>query len=191
VCSVSVAAVFFQGPLGREHWPEKHAAVIDEADAELIGAIGEGMVMAPLPASDVVVRRAGNPVVFGVGSFNLTAVPYTTLSAVNAAFFHPGTPESERRRIAREWCVEWVYCPVTWPVSPATLAALRDTPWLMEVASAGGGAVFRVMLFPEGKMQLAHRKGPLGTMSGLVQGKGRMRHGRDAARMPEGKRVSP
>ena len=159
--SFFVANLFFQGPLLRTHaegpFPQYHFATMKSVDAGLIGALGEGVVFAPKPASDIVVRQTGQPVVFGIGSFNLTTVPYTFLSATVAEFFSENTSEHRRMRIVRDWCADWVYCPATWPVAPSVLADLRSYPWLVEVASGReeGGAVFAVRLHLRDSVEMA------------------------------------
>jgi hypothetical protein len=151
VIGALVATFAFQGPLGRHRaqgpYPAWHAEIISEPDTWMLDRLGEGMLLAPAPAADVAVRLRGNPVVFGVGSFNLTDVPYTTLRDATAGFFHPETPDADRRAIAQEWCVEWVWCPDTWPVDPATRAALDASSWLHRVLAAGRGTLYRVAVF--------------------------------------------
>jgi len=146
--SMAVALGAFQTSLGRHHaegpWPELHAESMSTVDQRLLEHLGSGTVLAPAPASDVVVRQFGNPVVFGIGSFNLTDQPFPVLSERVATFLDPGTPDRERQRIAETWCVDWVYLPHTWPVAEATRRALEETPWLEAVAAEGRGALFRV-----------------------------------------------
>jgi hypothetical protein len=131
VSSIAVAVLAFQSPLGRAHadgpFADLHPEVLRVDDGRLIEALGEGMVLAPAPASDVVVRRKGNPVVFGIGTFNLT-----------------DRSDNVRRDIATRWCVAWVYCPATWPVNPAVREQLRAADWLVVVAEQGDGMVLRV-----------------------------------------------
>lgn len=149
VCSMGVAAFAFQSPLGRTGaagpYPELHAEIMHEADARMMDSLGDGMLLAPAPAGDIIVRRRGNPVVFGIGSFNLTDRPYAEPRAAADVFFDLETPDATRRAIARNWCVDWVYCPATWPVAAATREHLKAEPWLEVVAEEGDGMVLRVL----------------------------------------------
>ncbi len=148
VSSVAVAVLAFQSPLGRVEgrgpFTDLHAEVMRAADGALIEAIGEGCVLAPSPASDVVVRLKGNPVVFGIGTFNLTDQPYSELREEVEVFFDGETPDGVRQDIAARWCVAWVYCPATWPVDPVVREQLRASTWLEVVAEDGDGMVLRV-----------------------------------------------
>lgn len=148
VCGLLVATFGFQGSVGRARahgpYPAWHAESMTAKDAWVVDSLGDGTVLAPAPAGDVAVRLRGNPVVFGVGSFNLTDVPYTLLRDETAAFFHPATPDAARREIAQRWRVEWVWCPDTWPVHPETIDALDRSPWLRRELAAGRGTLYRV-----------------------------------------------
>jgi hypothetical protein len=148
VSSVSLAVFAFQSPLGRTNaqgpFASLHTEVMSAADGTLIEAIGEGMVLAPSPASDVVVQRKGNPVVYGIGTFNLTDQPYAELKEELEVFFDAKTPDAVRQDIAKRWCVAWVYCPATWPVDSVVREQLRATSWLELVSEHGDGMVLRV-----------------------------------------------
>ena len=150
VTSVSVAAFCFQSPVGRRDaqgpWVDLHAEIMSKDDGGLLEALGGGVVMAPAPASDVVVLQRRNPVVFGIGTFNLTDQSYTELHGVVDTFFSPETSDQIRREIVQAWCVDWVYCPATWTVDAKTRAALSEAPWLELRQTAGEGAVYRVHL---------------------------------------------
>lgn len=148
VSSVAVAVFAFQSPLGRTgargSYVALHPEIMRVDDALLIESIGEGTVLAPAPAGDVVVRLKGNPVLFGIGTFNLTDQPYTELREEVEVFFDAGTPDDVRRDIAERWCVNWVYCPATWAVDPAVRGRLRAATWLELVAVQGDGMLLRV-----------------------------------------------
>ena len=152
ITSMGVALIAFQTSLGRHNaegpWPKLHAESMSTVDQRLLEHLGAGMVLAPAPASDVVVRQRRNPVVFGIGSFNLTDQAYPMLSATVATFLDTATSDATRRQIADTWCVDWVYLPHTWPVAEATRTTLDATPWLEAVAHEGRGAVYRVKKFP-------------------------------------------
>jgi hypothetical protein len=148
VSSVAVAVLAFQSPLGRVDaqgpFADLHAEIMRLDDGRLIEALGEGTVLASSPGSDVVVRLKGNPVVYGIGTFNLTDQPYAELKEEVDVFFDAGTPDGVRRDIAARWCVAWVYCPATWAVDPAVREQLRGADWLEVVAEEGDGMVLRV-----------------------------------------------
>lgn len=149
ISSTAVSALCFQGPLdfraGVSPYAAYHSEVMTTADAHTMSAIGEGMVLAPIPASDVIVRTQGNPTVFGTGSFNLTDQPYAPLCDQVHAFFSPDATDGSRRAFVKEWCVDYVYCPDTWPLQVETVEQLRKTPWLVEIASEGRAALFLVV----------------------------------------------
>ncbi len=148
LCSIIVSTLFFQGPLGlrpRESpYASYHSEVMTQDDATLIDIIGDGIVLAPIPASDIVVMRKGNRVVFGTGSFNLSDTPYVPLEAAVKAFFSPKATDDDRRAFVNQWCVDYIYCPDTWPISPEVIRQLNEMTWLEKVAEHGHGAVFRV-----------------------------------------------
>ena len=148
VSSVAVAVLTFQSPLGRVDargpFANLHTELMRLDDAQLIETIGKGTVLAPSPASDVVVRMKGNPVVFGIGTFNLTDQPYVELKEELEVFFDATTPDDVRQDIARRWCVAWVFCPATWPVDSVVHVQLRGATWLELVAEHGDGMVMRV-----------------------------------------------
>lgn len=150
VSSILVATFAFQGPLGRANaegpYPAWHTEIMRTTDAALLAQLGEGTVLTPSPMGDVVERQRGNPVVFGIASFNLTDQLFVELRIETETFFSARTPDAVRRDIAKRWCVEWVLCPDTWPVDPAVRARLSATPWLQEVAAMGEGALYRVAL---------------------------------------------
>ncbi len=150
--SMGVALIAFQTALGRHNaegpWPALHAESMSLIDQRLLEHLGAGTVLAPAPASDVVVRQRRNPVVFGVGSFNLTDQAYPMLAETVAAFLDPTSSEATRKQIADTWCVDWIYLPHTWPVAEDTRTALDVTPWLEAVRHEGRGAVYRVKPSP-------------------------------------------
>lgn len=147
--SISISLLCFQGPLGRRDargpYPELHAEIMSGADARVMPQAWQGgTVFTTAPAADVFALRLGNPVVFGIGSFNLTDCDYTELKDTVNRFFAPDTPDSERHDIVKRWQPLFVYCPDTWPVHDDTIRALRSSPWLEEVASEGCAALFKV-----------------------------------------------
>ncbi len=143
VTTLLVSSTCFQAPYFST-FKQYHTEVMRATDARLMEQIGPGTVLAPAPASDVIALRNGNPVVFGIGSFNLTRQSWLSMRTANETFFHPATPDAERQTLARHWCAEWVFCPATWPCAPETIAALRQADWLEPVAGDDTGQLFRM-----------------------------------------------
>lgn len=148
--SLLIALLVFQGPLGASGNEAPYGGQQPEFmtmhDAELIANLPEGRVLAPAPAADAIALQRRQPVVQGIGSFNLTDLPVAELSADAARFFAPDTLGEVRKSICRKYCVDWVYCPDTWPVDAGVLESFRGHAWMESVAQAGGGVVFRVNL---------------------------------------------
>ncbi|HPC18103.1 MAG TPA: hypothetical protein P5318_11080 [Candidatus Hydrogenedentes bacterium] len=148
LCSMAVSTLFFQGPMdlrpGKSPYAAHHSEVMTKADEALIEAIGPGIVLAPIPASDIVALRKGNRVVFGTGSFNLSDQPYVPLEAAVKAFFSPEACDDDRRAFVNAWCVDYIYCPDTWPIAPEVVRQLDNATWIEKVAQQGRGAVFRI-----------------------------------------------
>jgi len=156
VCGISslfAAVLFFQGPLAfqfqkadgaRPPYAGYHADIMTASDAAAISAIGDGIVLAPNLAADAVALNGPNRVVWGTGSFNMSDQPYTAMEGDVARFFGPDTTSEWRGEFMRKWCVAWVYCPETWPVSNAAINQIRALPCLEETARHGGAVVFRV-----------------------------------------------
>ncbi len=154
--SVLVAVFAFQGPFARVPalvgepagklgpYPALHPEVVQNAELPAMREVKRGPLLALPPASDLFALQLGLPVVFGVGTFNLTDVPYTTVRADAEAFFTPGAAESARLEIMRRWCAGYVYCDGTWHDQGAVVEELKQTPWLRLVAEApNGAALFR------------------------------------------------
>jgi hypothetical protein len=148
LCSIGVSLLCFQGPLGRRPgvslYADSHSEVMTAADACVMDRVGAGIVLAPIPASDIIVLRRGNRTVFGTGSFNLSDQPYAPLRTAVGKFFSPDASAEFRQQFVEEWCVEYVYCPDTWPVDPAVVEELRRIPWLEEIAAKGKAVLFKV-----------------------------------------------
>lgn len=149
--SISVSMVYFQGPGERIEaegpFKKYHAEVMHAHDAEVMDAMGSGTVLTLPPASDAVVRRTGNNVVFGVGSFNLSGKYFGDARTVAREFFDPGTDTSKRRAIVEDLCVRYVFISETWPVPKKVRRQLANTTWLRERARAGNAVLYQVMPF--------------------------------------------
>lgn len=152
VCSVAVASLCFQGPLGvspgQGAFAWAHGEVMSKADAQCLEAMGEGVVMTPtsLPLFGDIVTLRGNRALYGQGAWDLADQSAVKISSTVDGFFDPTTTPDARRVIAIAWCVEYVYCPDTNPVSEETLNTLRSTPWLTEIAAEGKAVLFKVEL---------------------------------------------
>ena len=153
VCGISslvVAVLFFQGPLpfrrdeARPPYAGYHAEIMTANDDDDIGAIGDGIVLAPNLAADAIALNRPNRVVWGTGSFNMSDQPYAAMEADVAKFFGPDATAQWRRDFIEKWCVAWIYCPETWPVSTAAIEQIRALPCLQEIARHGSAVVFRV-----------------------------------------------
>lgn len=150
--SQAVAALYFQGPLGRATgagpFAYLHYSIMTDADARLLGSLPEGTVAvppwSPIAFGEVVARQGPYRVVGGPGAMNLGEQPFGPLQESVNRFFSGDAMEGERRAFVEAWCVDYVYCPDTCPVDVEVVAALRAAPWLELIAEAGRGAVFRV-----------------------------------------------
>ena len=155
VCGLSaigVASACFQGPLG--HRPGKgpygyaHCELMNTADADLLAKIDGGVVLTPITYGpsfgDVLAIRPDTSVTYGFGAINLADRDPAPATEGIAAFFSEGCEESFRRQFAEQWCVKYVYCPDSHPVSQDVLQELRNTPWLQEVAASDSAVLFKV-----------------------------------------------
>lgn len=48
-----------------------------------------------------------------------------------------------RRFFLEEWCIEYVYCPDTWPLDLEIVQAIRATPGLAIVGEASRAVLFQ------------------------------------------------
>lgn len=150
--SQAVAALYFQGPLGRTPgegpFAYLHYEYMTEADAHLLAALPAGTVAvppwSPIAFGEIVAHHGEHQVLGGPGAMNLGDQPFGPLQAAVNHFFGLGITDAERQAFVAEWCVDFVYCPDTCPVDGAVLEALRRLPWLEVVAEEGRGVVFRV-----------------------------------------------
>jgi len=160
LCSIGVAALCFQGPLG--HTPGKspfgwvHSEIVLPEDIALIDRIDGGTVLAPaseppLLGDVIVLRRPDARTVFGQPSLEFSRVNMLRMARDVQEFFHADTPDIVRLSFAMIWCVDYVYCPATRPVDPAVIAQFDRATWLERVDSEGGAVLYRVVLPPEAK----------------------------------------
>ena len=150
VASILVSSLCFQGPLGftpgKSAFNEYHSAVISVPEAQLLDSLGEGRVITPRtwpPFGDQITLR-GNTVVYGLGAWDYSDIPSTTILDIVYTFYGRDSSEATRKGIVTQYCVEWVYCPVNPPQSPEMLDEFRSYDWLEEIDTREGGAVFRV-----------------------------------------------
>jgi len=152
VCSIAVASLCFQGPLGvkpgQGAFAWAHGEVMTNADAKCLEALGEGVVMTPTsqPLFGDIVTLRGNQALYGQGAWDFADHSAVKISSTVDSFFDPATPPEARRAIATEWCIDYVYCPDTIPVSKKVLSELRGASWLTEIAAEGEAVLFRVQL---------------------------------------------
>ncbi len=157
-CSVLVAALCFQGPLGRDAdalpFAWAHSEAMTSADETLIAKLEGAAVLAPVTVpffGDIIVHRVpGARTVLGQPSLEFGGIDMLEMIRAVQRFFAPDTaPDTAaafRRAFVERWCVDVIYCPDARPVDAQTLEQLRETPWLEETASAGRAAVFKVSL---------------------------------------------
>jgi hypothetical protein len=153
LCSIAVAALYFQGSLGRS--PGKgpfagtyHAHMSIE-DAAVLERIGDGWVLAPPEMApsfgDIVTVVPGAPTVFGVGSLNYSDQPLLPMLDAARTFFEADTDSAFRRDFLKQWCVRYVFCPHAPPLAQEVVEALAEMPELRVVASRGRARLFRVI----------------------------------------------
>ncbi|MBL7645702.1 MAG: hypothetical protein JNK74_05860 [Candidatus Hydrogenedentes bacterium] len=151
VLSIGVTWLVTYGPLGyrtlQQHYPWTRFAFMNQADADTLAHLEEGVVLAPSDGApimgDIAVLK-GNSTVYGIGIQDYARHEGPALRGVVAKFFHPDTPDDWRKARAEEWCVRYVYCPDTDPVNPETVAQLRACGWLTEVAGKGNAVMFEM-----------------------------------------------
>jgi hypothetical protein len=150
--SVAVGALCFQGPLGRAPGQgplaELRADLMTDADADCLASLGPGRVMTPnaQPAFGDIVSLRGNRAIHGLGAWDHSDRGAYAISEALDAFYDPALPDAERLRIAREWGVDWVYCPDTVPVPDAIISVFDATVWLDLTAQSGRARLYRVRL---------------------------------------------
>ncbi len=147
VISAAVGTLYFQGPLGRRPgegpFARLHPEIMTEADAELLQLLSPGIVLAPASFSDVIALRPGMRVLGGVGGTDLSDQMSTEIDPAVARFFSAGLP-MDRSDFLDEWCVDYVYCPDTWPVGVPVVGELKSEARLELVAESSRGLLFRV-----------------------------------------------
>ncbi|MBI2426128.1 MAG: hypothetical protein HYV27_25115 [Candidatus Hydrogenedentes bacterium] len=151
--SIAVAALCFQGPLRQSRdgraFPWVHSEIVAQEDVDVIGRIPGGVVLAPasLPPllGDVVVhQRPGTRTVLGQPSLEFSGTNMLELIGRVQEFYRPDCSDEVRRTVIRQWGVDYVMCPATWPVEAQTLAQFRAAPWMEEAIHAGKAVLFKI-----------------------------------------------
>jgi hypothetical protein len=165
IITIAASTFWFQGSFGQAPgktvYAETRPFFMTENDVQLIGLVPQNSagryssvklltVLAPPPASDIVAMRRGNPVLFGIGSFNMSNQPYRETRSATEHFFAPGTSATDRLQILSDWDVRVVYCSETWPVDSQTLDELDRMPDLELLERAGDGALY-IVTWPKGR----------------------------------------
>ena len=151
-CSTVVAVLCFQGPWG--HWPDrgtfawKHGEFMSLADAAVLAEMDEGVVLAPMSAppffGDVAPIHADVSSVLGIASLDFSDRRVPELTNAVRTFFSPKTADDDRKRIAADYCVTYVYCPDTSPVDEAVVEQLYAASWLRKVRAQDRAVLFEV-----------------------------------------------
>lgn len=151
VLSLLVTWLVSYGPLGyhslQQHYSWTRNAFMNQADADTLAHLEDGVVLAPslgAPLMGDLAVMQGNATVHGIGSVDYTRHIANDVRAQVADFYHPDTPNALREDLVEKWCVRYVYCPDTDPVDPTTVAQLRASEWLVEVAANGDAVLFAV-----------------------------------------------
>ncbi len=146
ITSIAVSATCFQGPLfhrpGKGPFAWHHVESMTPNDAEVLEYLNSGVVLSTRPLSNVVALRPGNQVTLGAAT-GLGDQVYETMEEGVDRFFSPDAGPEFRVDYLKEWCIDYVFCPDTFPVSPETVRQLRQMDELEVVAEAGDAVLFR------------------------------------------------
>lgn len=147
VMSLIVSTLYIQGPLGRAPgegpFAELYRGSITSADALLLESLAPGIVLAPVTIGDVVALQPELRVLGGAGTTDLSDLMSTEIHPAIARFFSAG-PAMDRKAFLDEWCIDFVYCPDTWPVEADVVKELKGEGALEVVIEQSRGIVFRV-----------------------------------------------
>ncbi len=147
VLSAAVGTLYFQGPLGRMPgagpFARLHPEIMTPADADLMQLLTPGTVLAPASFSDAIALRPGMRVLGGVGGTDLSDQMSTEIDPAVARFFSAGL-SMDRSDFLDKWCVDYVYCPDTWPVGAEVVEELKSDARLEVVAERLRGILLRV-----------------------------------------------
>lgn len=150
LCSITVGALFFQGPLtqitARGPHGHVHTQTMTRADEKVLSSLETGTVIAPRPFGDILSTRPGIHTLYGVASVHADQ-EVRLLEPLVAEFFSPDPPHGMREAALKEWCVDYVFCPDTWPLSESIVESLGREPSLLLIAEEGRAKLFRVRNF--------------------------------------------
>jgi hypothetical protein len=148
IFSITVGALFIQGPLGHEPGQGPYASFHaqwmtdeDEALIQFLGANSGNMLVQP-PFGDIAAAR-GTAVIYGLPSIQADqlAVP---LEADVRRFFALDAGADFRAAFLKKYCIPFVYCPDTFPADPALIDQFDAWDGLTPMASQGKGRVWLV-----------------------------------------------
>jgi hypothetical protein len=147
LCSITAAALCFQGPLGHKPgtgpFTSGHIEIMSPADEAVLAHLTQGTVLAPEPFGDIIAQRPGCRSIYGRGMMHADQL-FNAMTTRVETFFSPETPDAYRRDFMAEWCVDYVFCSDSRPVDSGMMEVLRQTPWLDEVASEGKAVLFQM-----------------------------------------------
>lgn len=153
LCSLTVGALCFQGPLG--HTPGQppfgwlHYERILASDAELLADLPPGRYAvppwSPFAISEVLAQRPAVSVFSGPGAMNLGGAPFAPVMADLSRFWDPATPDLERNQIAVRYYIEYVYVPDTTPPNAEIRARFASADWLEKIAESGDATLYRFL----------------------------------------------
>lgn len=142
ICSLSVGALWFQGPLGRV--PGKgpfaylHYEFMTPADQRAIASIPDYQTVllpswSPIAFGEILSLRPNLQVLGGPGAMNLSGVFFDNIQNDINIFFNPETNNKDRKSIANRWCVNYVYCPYTCRIDERVLEQLAENDALKKI----------------------------------------------------------
>jgi len=147
VVSIVVGALYVRGPLGRAPGEGLYAHLyrgsMTTADATLLESLAPGIVLAPKNFADVIALRPEMRVLGGIGGTDLSDQMSTEIDPAIALFFSRGSVV-DRAAFLEEWCIDYVYCPDTWPIETPVIKELKDEGSLEIIRELSRGIVFRV-----------------------------------------------
>jgi hypothetical protein len=146
ITSVVVGATCFQGPLfhkpGKRAFAWHHVESMTPNDAEVLTYLRPGVVLSTKQLNDVIALRPGNQVIFGAAT-GLGDQGYETMEEGVGQFFSAdATPEFRADYLGR-WCIDFVFCPDTYPVASETVEQLYRMIELAVVVEAGNAVLFQ------------------------------------------------
>ena len=150
ITSIIVGALFFQLPLGNKPgqgpFALLHPETMTRADASQLETLPEGRILSNFEFSDVIAKRPGTQVLGGTGGTDLSDQMSIKLTPHINQFFSRETGNKYRVDFLNEWCIDYVYCPDTWPIDETIRLQLRSMEGVSVLNANGAGVVFDVRL---------------------------------------------